>query len=143
MLQTQERKDQLTAPFNSAIDCLMRMGDILRDICNNDANSNLPDEIKQKNKVARVRDFYVCANALLKAEVMDKYKERVEKLQHLSKPVIRNNAGVMKRTTEKKIEFSYELDNELNEILVLIQRDMAEEGLFMPPKNDPRFSWKQ
>jgi len=132
-------KKQESAPFNMAIATLQRLSLILEKITDATSNPSFNSETKQYAKLGLVRSFFFNAVPLLKTEFVDKYREeiinmkmkRVEVFNQSSKPIA------------QRVVFDEELDRRLDQILIETQLKLQEEGYFMPPKNDPRFSWKQ
>lgn len=104
------------APFNSAIALLTRLDRILQKI--QDVAINPQRIIAQYQKYQLVKEYYVQASPLIKAEDKELIKSTVNKLKL--------------RKDEEDLAYSYELDDELNEFLVLIQESLQSNGLFMP-----------
>lgn len=128
-----------SAPFNMALDTLRRLGTILENIKEINADISIPQAKAQEVKLNFIKSFYINATPLLNEKVIEKFKSVLE-LRPVEAIVL---DSVTKRNKGKRKIFDYDLEVKLDKVLVDLQQALQKEKYFMPPKNDPRFSWKQ
>lgn len=123
------------APFNSAIDTLMRLGKILDDMRSLVTNPILSNHQKQSMKVRLTKDYFIVASPLLKAEIKQKLKERCNNLMPNEKNFVSTKGGIVQKS-EVKSMFSWELEQKLDNFLVDVEDELQKDGYFMPPRKD-------
>ncbi len=141
MIPNKPREDN-TAPFNMAIARLMSLSKTLDDVRDIYSHPEIPNEHKQQLKINLLRKFYIDASALLKEDVVEKHKAILD-LKPKTIPIINSSYGTSTRVQGKKVIFDFELEKELDNYFIKIQRELSSKGIFMPPKNDPKFAWRQ
>lgn len=130
------------APFNSAVDTLMRISDILKDITKISVGvyqgSQIPDfGVVQETKFKLVNQLRVMATPLLTREQISDLDDEWKDIK-LTK--VRQGVGSQQ---ELKTMFSQQVENQLDEFTMDLQFILQEQGYFMPPKGDPRFAFAQ
>jgi len=141
-----DKKIPDSAPFNMAIATLMRLDAILTDIKNIameglSKSSKINMQESQRIKFNLVKQFFIQSIPLLKKEQINSLKE---KLNNITFPELENNNLVNYK--KQKIANSYNptMDKKMNNFIINVQLKLQEAGnYFMPPKNDPRFGWKE
>lgn len=142
-------EDSGTAPFNMALFTLEKIHNILKLIImvssGYDENENPISSGKAQHlKYSLIRQLYVQSIPLLDPVKNKEWKKEMwEKIKNINlkwKQII--------DTSRSKIVGYSELatkDNEIlfDEIIIEIQERLQEEKYFMPPKDDPKYSWKQ
>lgn len=117
------------AAFNAAVAALMRLNKILLDIESLVLNRQIAFAEKQHIKIRLTRAFYTQSIALLKDEDdKEKIKIEVSKL----KPALKKKEGHSCST----LIFSWELEEQIDNVLILIQEALQKEGYLMPSKQD-------
>lgn len=132
-----DRIDEGTAPFNMAIATLKRLDEILVQITIATCDPSLTLRERQPIKISLVKQFFLSCVPLLSTEVIKKYKKRIQDLRPSIISIKIDNIR-----SEPRIIFNYNLENELDDILIDLQTELQKEGYFMPSKDDPKFSWK-
>lgn len=121
------------APFNSAIDKLMSLSEILREIIKLENNVMLSEADKQFFKIKLVKQYYINSYPLLSDNAKKIYKSVLDIEPKTIKVTDRN--GKVIRTSNV---YDNELDNDLNKFLIVLQNDLQDKGkYFMPPRRDP------
>jgi hypothetical protein len=131
----------LSAPFNMAIDTLMRLGRILDKVTLVGIDPMLTQNLKQQTKVYLVKQFFVQASPLLNPDVVVKYTPTFNSLRPNERMIATTRSGIIKKKEVKSL-FDWDLEEKLDKFLLDIQTELQNEKYFMPPKNDPRFGWK-
>ena len=90
-------------------------------------------------KYMLVRQLYIQAIPLLIEPEEKTIQDNLEKIK-LPKPISKSNAGGSDAHT--LYPYSLDIENKLDNIVIEIQNALQRQGYFMPPKNDPRFTWK-
>lgn len=131
------------APFNSAVDTLMRISDILKDITKITIGvyqgSQIQDQGQvQETKYRLVNMLRVMATPLLKKEQVIELNEEWNKIE-----LFKVRTGTPGKGSNVVVKFSPEVENKLDEFTIDLQFILQEEGYFMPPKGDPRFAFAQ
>lgn len=130
-----QKRDGLAAPFNMAIATLMRINEILQNITQVSAMPLDPITISY-TKYKMLQQLYLAAVPLIEnVATKKKIKEEIFKMK--SEFFIINHRGQKKRNCYDNTE--ERIDSIIETILEALQIDKY----FMPPKNDPRYSWKQ
>lgn len=135
----EENTEREKAPFNMAIDTLRRLGKILQDVTIISTNPNLFPNERQEIKINYVKQFYVQASPLLRKEVIEEYKKKVDVLRPKQVADQRRRTGNTPIFLGWKIEFDYKLEELLDQILVELQISLADDGYFMPPSDEDMF----
>lgn len=118
------------APFNSALDLLERLSNILTHITKVKQNTYLSRDQKQGFVLELTKDYYLQAIPLLSSEARDKLKEILDVEQNQA--TITNNG---RSTSKKKYVYTKEVESQINDTLISIQEDLQDEGkYFMPPR---------
>lgn len=132
-----------SAPFNMAINCLMRIADMIKAIGQVSAGFALGEMQEGQNylgiKYMLVRQLYIQAIPLLVQPDEKEISDKINKIK-LPKPINKSNSS----GGDAKCVYPYniEVENQLDNVVIDIQNSLQAHGYFMPPKNDPRFSWK-
>lgn len=135
---------QQGAPFNMAIDSLMRLGEILRDIKVYSSRTDIPLEQRQAIKIGLVRQFFFQAVPLLKGssdEFIKEYEDKVMSLNPMQRPLYERKMGGSTHFVGYKTVYNPMLENQLDKILMVVQQEMQKQNYFMPAKTDLRYSW--
>lgn len=118
------------APFNSALDLLERLSDILRHITKVKQNLLIDQNEKQGLVLELVKDYYIQSIPLLSKDGRTDYK-KILKLTQKEATLTKNN----RRTTRKIKIYSSEVESEINEALINIQMNLQDVGgYFMPQR---------
>lgn len=136
---TKGTNNEGTAPFNMALTTLMEINEILKQITKVSIlfeEGYTAGQI-QHTKYRLVKALYVRSTPLLKKEQKELLKPMIDQLKPLSIPEVNRRGKVMKQVEGYDPKFDEVLDN----MIILIQEKLQDEGYFMPPKSDPRFSW--
>ncbi|MFA6201183.1 MAG: hypothetical protein WC679_12345 [Bacteroidales bacterium] len=131
----EENRDDSKAPFNMAIDTLRRIGKILDEMAMVAADGLLSPAQKQFILVPKLQYFFFQASPLLKPEIVDKFKDQVIRLRPNQTEVSITKGGITKKR-EIRLLYDPVLNDELNRLLIDIQRELQIEKYFMPPKKD-------
>jgi len=132
-----------SAPFNMAINCLMRIADMIKALGQVSAGFAMGEIHEGQNylgiKYMLVRQLYIQAIPLLVQPEEKEIQDMLNKIK-LPKPINKSNSS----GSDAKCVYPYSLDieNSLDNVVIAIQNALQKHGYFMPPKNDPRFSWK-
>jgi len=103
--------------------------DRMRDI---EGRIDYPAEERQRIKIELVKRFYVDSSPLINnKEVIDSYKE-ILKLKPIEVISVNNNNQKQRR----KIIYSYELNQKLDEYILNLQVQLQKNKFFMPPSDD-------
>jgi hypothetical protein len=125
------------ARFNMAIDTLMRLGNLLREIKDVYQNTRYSDEgFMQYIKYKLVRTFFIQSIPLLPSKHVEDLKRRVFNLKPKMSTVIERRFGDAYVKKGLRNFFSQEFEDELDDILINIQIILKDEGMFMPSKDD-------
>lgn len=120
------------APFNMAIATLMSLRQTLDSIRNIEGRIDYPAEERQRIKIELVKRFYVDSSPLIfKESTINKYKFilGLKPIEYIC--VDRKNQKQIRR-----IKYSFELNTQLDECLLELQRELQKEKFFMPPRDD-------
>ncbi|MHA2019063.1 MAG: hypothetical protein ACTSXY_12415 [Promethearchaeota archaeon] len=136
-------EQQSSAPFNMAVATLMRLDAILTDIKNIvreglSKNSRLQLVEAQRIKYNLVKQFFIQAIPLLRKDDIESLKKDLEGVSF--------NTKELSEIEKRKVATSYspKLENKMNDFLMEIQLKLQASGnYFMPPKGDPKYSWKE
>lgn len=123
------------APFNAAIACLMRIDVCLSNYseCSNKFRDDFYQEVLQRQKIAF--DLIVLSSPLLQSKQIEKLLGKTKKIKFKTKPTYEGSRS-------KKITNLIEVRSELNEVVILCQKYLQDEGKYlMPSSKDPRFNW--
>ncbi len=132
-----KKPDDIGAPFNMAVASLMRIHDILKLITKysmSSFNTSLPPGPIQHMKYRLVRQLYVQSVPLMKKESKKPIKDTLNSIK-LSREVTPS-----KNVTEL---YDHKVEMELDDCICEIEEALQVQGYFMPPKSDPRHSWKE
>lgn len=127
---------EVSAPFNMAINTLLRLGGILEKITLVYIDPRIPPNMKQDMKITLTRQFFSQASPLLKPEIVTKYNERFKKLRPNERMVAMTRGGMIKKKENKSI-FDWDLEIEIDQFIIDIQAELQKEKFFMPPRKDP------
>jgi hypothetical protein len=117
------------APFNSALDLLERLSDILKYMTRVRQNVYLSKSKKQEYILDLLKDYYKQAIPLLSADGRENFRS-VLKLKQEIKIVAQPDRSKIKRAI-----YSEELEDEMDDYLIKIQIDLQDIGkYFMPPR---------
>jgi len=141
MVET-SHKDSNGAPFNMAISTLMRLSEILTDITKLSTMFDFSAETRQGMKVNLIKQFFSQATPLLKPEAVKEFMEQVLNLKSVAKPLYIRK-GSYANLKGAQVVYSPELEIQLDTIIINLQIKLQEQGYFMPPKNDPRYSFSR
>jgi len=120
------------APFNMAIATLMSLRQTLDRIRDIEGRIDYPSEERQRIKIELVKRFYVDSSPLIfETEIIKKFKFILKLKPNY---VICINKSSNKRT--KRVKYSYELNEKLDECLLNLQVELQNKKYFMPPKED-------
>lgn len=118
------------APFNSALDLLERLSNILTHITKVKQNIYLTRDEKQGYVLELTKDYYIQAIPLLSPNARKKLKSILTVEQRQA--IITNNG---RRTNKTKYVFSNNIEEKINDTLIAIQEDLQDLGkYFMPPR---------
>jgi len=135
----EENVEREKAPFNMAIDTLRRLGKILEKVTEISTNPLFLPPLRQEITINYVKSFFVQASPLLREEVIEEYKKRVDDLKPATIKQVINRTGNTPLHNGFEIIYSHKLEIELNEILLELQISLAEDGYFMPPSDEDMF----
>lgn len=134
-------KDERTgAPFNMAISTLLSLREILDRISKVYSNSDLSIEEKQMIIINLTKELFNLATPLLKQEFVEENQNKIAELKPKEVQVVKKYGG---NSSGKSIVYDPTLDKELFLLRIKIQRELQKDGYFMPPKEDPRYGWRQ
>lgn len=143
-------EENIGAPFNMAIATLMKIHGVTKGIVvasafspesEDDARFLFPGKA-QHTKYRLVKQFFVQSVPLLDQKKTTEWQEEMLNRIWEIKPKIGE------RVSGKKIVGHYpiydeQIERELDRITIEIEKKLQEEGYFMPPKSDVRYSWRQ
>ncbi len=128
----EEYLQESKAPFNMAIATLMSLRQTLDRIRDIEGRIDYPSEERQRIKIELVKRFYVDSSPLIfETEIIKKFKFILKLKPNY---VICINKSSNKRT--KRVKYSYELNEKLDECLLNLQVELQNKKYFMPPKED-------
>lgn len=130
--------DRTGAPFNMAIATLMAIRDILDQIKQVTITNELSSGEAQQIKHKLVSQLFVQSIPLLKDEQKEPIKRMIKKVKLTSIPKLNEYRKVIGYV----VVYNPEIEEELDNITIKIQEDLQSQGYFMPPKNDPKYSWR-
>lgn len=118
------------APFNSALDLLERLSNILTHITKVKQNAFLDESGKQGFVLSLTKDYYIQSIPLLSMDARERLKSILELEQSLA--TVTNNG---KPTPMKKKIYTDAVETKINQALIDIQMDLQDNGgYFMPPR---------
>lgn len=120
------------APFNMAIATLMSLRNTLDKIRDIEARIDYPPEERQRIKIELVKRFYVDSSPLIyDRAILDKYLF-ILKL----KPILVVCVNKCNNKQKKRVKYSYELNEQMDECLLNLQLEIQKKKFFMPPRED-------
>lgn len=142
--EDKDERRETAPPFNMAIASLERVNNLLIEFKNllayNISNGKPVDLVERQVTALRlVRQTFLAAAPLLKITVVKELEKKIDAL----KPKVIPEVNRVGPTGKNIFAYSMELDNTLEKRVLEIVLKLQEEGYFMPPKNDPRYSWSQ
>lgn len=121
------------APFNSALDLLERLSNILTHITKVKQNLMIDRNQRQGLVLDLVKDYYIQAIPLLSSAARESLKNILE-LKQTEATVTRND----RPTGEKRMIYSDAVETQINKAMIEIQMDLQDVGkYFMPPRKKP------
>jgi len=135
-----------SAPFNLALNTLERVAAIIEKLCYVSiqiaSTENTNDADLQHIKFALLKQLYIQAVPLLRDNEKKKQavKKRIDNIKLGFPQPVFNKLG--ERVGNKPV-FDPKIDYEMDEIEIEISETLQSMGYFMPPKNDPRFTFRQ
>ena len=127
------------APFNSAVDCLMRISRILQRIEKISVEYTLYSDISgiklnagqaQHIKARLVKQLYVQAIPLMSKNAKENILRKINNIKlHFSKSYNRTGNSSVKNEI-----YNVDVDNELDMVVIDIEEDLQSSNFFMPPK---------
>lgn len=141
--------DEGTAPFNMALFTLEKIHNLLKMIAmvsaglEQETNQLLGQGKAQHIKCKLVKQLYIQCVPLLDPIKNKQWKVDMLKRIREIKPLLGKRIDRFGKFTGSFESFSSNIEDELDDVVIEIQERLQEEKYFMPPKNDPRFSWKQ
>lgn len=127
------------APFNFALDTLMRIAAILEEITKISINErSYPDiTIAQYQKWKAVKQLYRMSVPLINKE------EDRTKLKAQLNQIKLTTVYDARLKEQRALIYSQEVDEELDEMVESTQLTLQKDKYFMPPRTDLRYGWKQ
>ena len=120
------------APFNMAIATLMSLRNTLDRIRDIEGRIDYPAEERQRIKIELVKRFYVDSSPLIfDSKTLEGYKYILK-----IKPVEFMCVNKSNQKQTKRIKYSYELNEELDQMLLELQVELQKRKYYMPPKDD-------
>jgi len=120
------------APFNMAIATLMSLRNTLDRIRDIEGRIDYPAEERQRIKIELVKRFYVDSSPLIfDSKTLEEYKYILK-----IKPVEFMCVNKSNQKQTKRIKYSYELNEELDQMLLELQVELQKRKYYMPPKDD-------
>ena len=120
------------AVFNMAIATLMSLRNTLDRIRDIEGRIDYPPEERQRIKIELVKRFFVDSCPLINnKEVIESFKSIL-----LIRPLMVIGINSHNQKQRKKIIYSYELNQELDEHLLNLQVQLQKNKYFMPPSDD-------
>ena len=133
-----EKLQEGSAPFNMALATLERVNNILREITEISVGEYGGNIQCFYAKLKLVKQLFLASIPLIdNKEEKDKLQKEIFKLNQMFG--VKYDA----RSQKRRLTCYKEIDTELDYVIIKIQEVLQKEKYFMPPKNDPRFSWKQ
>lgn len=140
--------DRSSAPFNMALATLEKIQGILKSIVVI-SSGHLDDDDKfltpgksQHMKYRLVNQLFVQCIPLFDKKKTEEWKpEMLARIRNVKLKV--GNKYSNRRVVGNFAAYDEDVEQELDDIIMEIQERLQDEGYFMPPKNDARFSWKQ
>ncbi len=137
--------DRSTAPFNMALFTLEKIHNILKHIVN---ASIVVDERVTAGQIQHMKYRLVRQLFIQSITLIDRKKEgnkEWKKGMAIRIKVVQLYFG--EKTRGEQIvgnfqAYNQDTEDELDDITIDIQERLQDEGYFMPPKDDPRHSWK-
>jgi len=120
------------APFNMAIATLMSLRNTLDRIRDIEGRIDYPPEERQRIKIELVKRFYVDSSPLIFDDTILKKYSFILKL----KPIYFICVNKSNNKQTRRIKYSYELNQDLDECLLNLQVELQKKRYFMPPKDD-------
>ena len=123
------RKEEVaSAPFNSAVACLMRIDDCLKRFY---FASKLEGSDMQIFKKRLAKELIIQASPLLKNENVEELMKEIREIK-------------LKVNSNGFVRFSSEVTDKIDDVVIKTQRYLQEDGRYiMPSTKDPRFTWSQ
>ena len=141
---SEESPNSPAAPFNAAIDCLMRLSKLIQDIRKVSTEYTLYTDIigirlnagqAQHIKHRLVKQLIVQAIPLLTDDSRKSLWDRIQKIKPKIKETMNSKTGKDSNVYEV---FDEGIENKLDDIVFRVQSDLQEKGkFFMPPRKDP------
>lgn len=130
-----------SAPFNMAIDTLQRIANIIDKLSAVSSGIFQVENINQVKFNLLTQLFIQCVPLLKEADEAD-IKAKLKALKAEIKPpkIVHDDSGLIKG---RMYIDNPQIEDSINDIEILIQNCLQKEGYFMPPKADPRYSWKR
>ena len=127
--KTFEKKEELSAPFNAAVACLMRIDDCLKRFYDTSKSDDPCDMLVLKRRIAK--EIIIQSSPLLKAE----------KVNELMKEIRGIKVGI---DTRGFAVFSSDVADKIDDVVIKVQSYLQDAGNYlMPSLKDPRFTWGQ
>ena len=138
MVEEKRNPQEGSAPFNMAIATLMRVDKILQELAALSA-MQFPDySVYCQTKLKMIRQLYLAAVPLINdVEGKKGLKKCLKKADSFFGTKVHPN------TRKRSLTCDENTDEKLDIIVEFIQETLQKEKYFMPPKDDPRFSWRQ
>ncbi|GIW67808.1 MAG: hypothetical protein KatS3mg096_703 [Candidatus Parcubacteria bacterium] len=114
--------------FNMILKTLYDLREIASHIERLYAQINISDEIKQKIKIHLVKSFFVNSSPLLNENFVNSLKDQILSLRPKTIKVLDKDNPTSEPTF--KLIFDYELEKELDEMLIKIHRQLQKEGYY-------------
>lgn len=142
--------DRTGAPFNMALATLEKVNNILKQIANvsvlfisdDQGSSELSPGKAQHMKYRLVKQLFIQSVPLFDTKKYEAFMHDILK-DIRSIKLKYGNRYQNNRIIGKFEVFDQSVEDELDNITMDVQAELQKEGYFMPPKSDPRFSWKQ
>ena len=129
-----EGKEQ--GKFNMAIDTLKRLSMILDEIRKVTSDLELPSNFIQVKKISLIKQFFIQSCPLLEEEFRKEKQQYVINLKPKIIPVYDNKPYSNQKRVGTAYAYDLALDIELDTLLIDIQMNLQEKGVFMPPKEE-------
>ena len=124
-------QQETKAPFNMAIATLMSLRYTLDRIRDIEGRIDYPAQERQRIKIELVKRFYVDSSPLLGPKVSEEYKAIIK-----IKPSVIINVNPSNQKEIRRTNFSWELNEQLDECLRSLQLALQKNKYFMPPSDD-------
>lgn len=120
------------APFNMAIATLMSLRNTLDKIRDIEGRIDYPAEERQRIKIELVKRFYVDSSPLVfDPKLLEKYAYILK-----IKPIEFICINKVNQKQTRRIKYSFELNEKLDECLLQLQVELQKKKYYMPPKDD-------